>query len=170
MKLSRVAVLVSTAVLSVAVTGFMVLNYGVAVAAEAKKPETPYKFEQIGETAQTIVQVDKATMFSQIDEDGDTQVGAVVQMSVKTSPTGPKTLIDAVVAVCGYNGLLVLKGRTYDAQGQLEGETENPLPFPDVGPDTPAGVLYRFLCTNAPKPSKIDPRYKAPERYNKFWT
>jgi hypothetical protein len=170
MKLSRVAVLVSTAVLSVAITGLMVLNYGSADAAEAKKPETPYKFESIGETPQALIQVDKGTMFTQIDDDGDAQVGAVVQLTLKSSPSGPKTLIDAVVAVCGYNGLIVVKGRTYDAQGKLEGETENPLPFPDVNPEAPAGVLYRFLCANAPKATKPDPRYKAPQSYTKFWT
>jgi hypothetical protein len=170
MKLSRVAVLASTAVLSMAITGLMVLNYGAADAAEAKKPETPFKFELIGETPQTVIQVDKGTMFSQLDGDGDLQVGAVVQMSAKTSPIGPKTVVDAVIAVCGYNGLVVLRGRSYDVQGRLESETEDVLPFVNVGPDTPAGVLYRFLCTNAPKPTKPDPRYKAPERYTKFWT
>jgi hypothetical protein len=170
MKLSRVAVIASTAVLSMAITGLMVLNYGLADAATATKPETPYKFETISETPQAVIQVDKSTMFTRLDEDGDTQVGAMVQMLMKTSPTGPKTLVDAVIAVCGYNGLIVVKGRTYDAQGKLEGETENPLPFPDVSPEAPAGVLYRFLCANAPRPSKLDPRYKAPERYTKFWT
>jgi hypothetical protein len=159
----------SIAVLSVALVGFSVLNYQPAEAASSKKPETPFKFETLAETGNAKISIDKSTMFSHLDDDEDLQVGAVIQIEVNT-PQGAKTLVDAVVAVCGYDGLLIVKGRTYNDQGVQESESEKPLPMKADSPTTPAGIIYRHLCTNGPKPEKPDPRYKAPQSYTKFWT
>jgi hypothetical protein len=169
MKLSRVAVLVSTAVLSVVLVGFSVLNYQSAEAAGSKKPVTPYKFESLAEIGNAKISIDRSTVFARLDDDEDLQVGAVIQIEVNM-PDGAKTLIDAVVAVCGYDGLLIIKGRTYNDQGVQESESEKPLPMKADSPTTPAGIIYRHLCTSAPKPTKPDPRYKAPQSYTKFWT
>jgi hypothetical protein len=147
----------------------MVLNSKSAEAAGPKKPETPFKFEALAETSTAKISIDKSTIFSRVDEDDDIQVGAVVQIEAST-PQGAKTLIDAVVAVCGYDGLLILKGRSYNDQGVLEGESEKPLTMEAKSPTTPAGIIYRHLCANAPKPTKPDPRYKAPQSYTKYWT
>jgi len=169
MKLSRVVTFVGLTIVTLAFWA-TVLNSNDAIASEAKLPQTPYKFEKIGETPATSVEIDKSTMFAKIDEDGDLLVGGVVQIQVKQTKEGPKTLIDAVVAICGYDGLVIVKGRTYNAQGTMEGETEKPLPTDASSPVSPAGMIYRFMCANAPTPVKPDPRYKAPERYTKYWT
>lgn len=169
MKFSRAVTFVGVAIVTL-VFWATVLNSGPAIAAEPRPPVTPFKFEKISENDFVKIEVDKATMFSQIDKDDDLLVGGVFQLVVPQSASGPKTLIQAVVAVCGYNGILVVKARSYNAEGAQDGESSEPKSFDASGTTSAAGVIYRYLCSNAPQPTKSDPRYKAPGGYTEFWT
>lgn len=168
MKLSRVPVFVSTAILLIVCTVSILLGVVDAEAASIEPP-SPFKFEVIVQDAEIRIAVDKSSMFALLDKDDDLQVGGVFQILTNTAE-GPKTFVNAVVAVCGYKGIIVIKGRMYNSAGILESVQTGPRSFTNISMTSTAGIIYGFLCGNPPQPTKSDPRYKAPERYNKFWT
>ncbi len=172
MSISRPALLALAAVISLLLILILILP-SQSAQAQAQRgavlPETPFNFTRIFESRDIILETDTATYSSMIDEDGDMLVAGIFRLIRKNAPADEKAVfVSLTVAACGFNVVAVLHSKDYTATGQLAGETTNQPPL-QIRPDTPAAATYISLCSVRPDPTPINPGYKAPERYTKFW-
>ncbi len=118
-------------------------------------PSGPFKFTPLFKNDVYALDIDQSTVFSTVDEEGDTLVGAAVRL-VPTRPTeanGTKisTYINAVIAICGHDGIIMVQSNLFDENGKLL-LTENVMsPLPITSPNSPTAVIYKHLCRDAPR-------------------
>jgi hypothetical protein len=128
-----------------------------ALAGSATPPTTKYTFTPLGSWKTHAIDVDKKTVTSMVDKDGDTQAGAVFRITM-TEPTFAgegkqvQTFINAVIAVCGYDGVIMVNSKAYDPTGKLLSELNDIQSYPDSKtPSAPVSEIYKFLCKDVTK-------------------
>lgn len=134
-------------------------------------PPTPFKFQRIFDSADVSVEVDRSTISALIDGDKDVIVGAVIRVVRKMATSGETaSFISATLAVCGHNGIILSRSRDFGIDGRHVGDVVKPVPMPNLSVGQPGEAIYRLLCGSGIKPTPIDPSYKAPSGYTKFWS
>lgn len=147
------------------VLGWAVAAVTMAIPSDVDATSPPIQFTPIYKNNLGEVSLDLSSVNSMIDKDGDLLVGAITELR-----TANRRYVGAVVAVCGYNGLVILRSRTYALSGELLEDTEKPIPLALKDDDSTATATYKFLCASKTKPTPPNPGYKSPERYNSLWT
>jgi hypothetical protein len=120
------------------------------------KPETAHKFTPLHSSEISSIEVDRTSMTRITKRDGDTLSGAVFRITlVKPIDIGSKeayTFVQAVIGVCGYDGIVMMRSTAYDKKGVEVGTTDRARAFPDPKQaDAAATVAYKLLCTGVPK-------------------
>ena len=174
MKSSRiflVAALFAVIALGAAVGAALLLTASNVQAETIKLPNTPFKFETIYESQGLKVSIDRSTRTALHDRDNDVMSAAVFQIIRKQAKPGERMVfISVFTSLCGFPGVLPVAGKSYGFDGaEIPYQTTSEV-MDAQDPSTPAGAAYKSLCANPPKPTPIDPRYKAPDRYTKFWS
>jgi len=143
----------------------------VSVPTQLVLPETPYTFQQIFEGGDSILEADLSTFTAQLDQDGDTRVAGIFRFVRKGTPSGSTaSTITLAIAMCGYNGVVVVRSREYGYDGKFLRDDLTPQILPNIQPGTGGAATYHALCSSGIRPTPPDPGYTAPERYRKFWT
>lgn len=173
MSFSRLALLVVTVISAALMTTVFMLPSRDANAQDRqpfKLAETPFTFKKIYDGPAATLETDTTTFSGMLDEDEDLIVAGVFRLTRKNALPGEKAVfVNVTLAICGHNGVIVLHSRDFGTDGKLMGETQNPQPIM-ARPGTPAEATYKALCEAGVKPTPVDPGYKAPGRYTKFWT
>jgi len=131
-------------------------------------PKTKFNFTTLGKWNTHSIEVDKTTVASMVDKDGDTLVGAVFQITLVeplNSGNGKtvSTFVNSVVGVCGYDGVLLLDSKTFDPEGKFVGEDVAMKPYTDMKQaSTPVTEMYKFLC------DKVQQKRYKQERGNNY--
>jgi len=135
-----------------------------ALAGSPTPPKTEYAFTPVGSWKTHKIDVDKKTVTSMVDKDGDTQVGGVFRITMAEATQAGEgkqiqTFINAVIAVCGYDGVLMVNSKAYDPTGTLLSELKDVQSYPDSKvPSTPVSEIYKFLCKDVTKQPQRNPR------------
>jgi hypothetical protein len=147
--------------LLVAVTVVAALSWLVPVLAKGPvEPKTTYTFSPLGTWETHKIDVDRKTITSRVDKDGDTQVGAVFRVTMNEAvdvAPGKKvqTFVNAVIGICGFDSVLMIQSTAYDEAGQIISVLTEPQPYKDHKQDsTPPTEMYKFLC----KGVKVTPK------------
>jgi hypothetical protein len=121
------------------------------------------KFTQIGKWSTHSIEVDLSTKHQLVDKDGDTLSGAVFRINfvvprlIKDAKFA-SSFVDAVIATCGQDGVLLVDSIAYDSNGVQISHTTDFIPIQDKKvPSNPATEAYAYLCKdvkrNTPKKS-----------------
>lgn len=142
-----------------------------AQSSDIRLPPSPYTFALLYENEQTKLEADFSTFSSLIDDDGDVLSGGIFRVTRKNAAPDEKTVfISLNVAVCGAEGIVIVRTREYNRDGEFVSDDLAPAPLANLSADSPGGATYISLCMTEVKPTPYNPSYKAPERYTKFWT
>lgn len=140
-------------------------------------PQLAFKFEQLGKWDTHSIDVDKGTVKAVVDKDGDTHVGGVFRIVMKEptkmdSGRSISTFVNSVIAICGYDSLILVATFGYDEQGKLVQQMMGPALIEDYKQSsTPPTEIYKYLCKDVkPKPAEpaTPPRNTQPRGNN--WT
>lgn len=150
------------------------ISSSAAVPPSAAPPSTQkveqLKFTKIFEDSARIIEIENDSFSSILDEEEDLLVGAILKMTIKNPSDDASSYVNAVVAVCGHQGLIIVRSKLFDKDGKFLKEVTEPLILSNLKEDSVSGMMYTFMCTTAPKPTPVAPGYKAPTRYNQFWS
>lgn len=114
-------------------------------------------FSKVGTWKTHKIEVDKNTVTLVRDKDGDPLAGAVFRITMtKAVPTGDgkevHSFVNSIIAVCGYDGLLMVNSKAYDAAGKLLSELNDMQQYRDAKQEsTPTTEIYKFLCKDVTK-------------------
>lgn len=140
-----------------------------AESAESSK-ESP-KFTKLFEDDSKLIEIELKSLSAVLDNKGEVLAGGIIKLTLKKPEDETAIFVNAVIAVCGYNGIMVIRSVQFDKNGKFLRNITTPVPLQNIKPNSSSGIVYAFLCSKAPAPTPIEPpSYKAPERYNKSWT
>lgn len=136
-------------------------------------------FDKIAEDENAILEVEKNSLSSMIDKDGSVLAAGITRIIIKAPTTREVYFVNAVIAVCGYNGLVILRSKIFDKDGSLVDEVKDAQALMGIDPSSIAGISYLHLCTEALKNAKpeIEKAPSAPPvqrnntdgRYKNIW-
>ena len=145
MRLTRLLLLASLIVL---IGAFL----GASTLVEANAPPQKFNFTPLFQSNLYRLEIDNSSIYSQVDKDGDTLVGAVTRYIPAVPVDGAKpgqkigSFVNVVVAVCGHRGMLVIQSSMFDPAGTLIETVSDVRAIPIESPSSPAGLMYEFLC------------------------
>ena len=106
-------------------------------------------FDKIAEDPNMILEFERNSLRSIIDGTGGLLAGGITRIVMKNPVTKDVFFVNAVVAVCGYNSLMILRSKTFDKNGVMTDELKETQVLTSVTPDSVAGFSYTFLCGKA---------------------
>lgn len=143
--------------LFLAVGALLVWSVHTLVEANTIAPETQFKFEPLVAFDTYKLDIAPETKHTAVDVDGDTLVGAVIRLTPTEPMTGEKpdqligTFINAVIAVCGRDDIILVQSNMFDPTGKEIAVVQIMKPMPVGTPFTPTDVIYKHLCAGVTK-------------------
>jgi hypothetical protein len=153
---------------SSALIGALVLVSAFSLAADKPTaptvPAAPPTFETVARSDNFIVQVDKSTVALEKDDKGEPLGFATFKIiakdGIEVDGKMAQVFVNSVVAVCGYNKIVVIEGSSFTKDGELIKTSDEPMMMDITGRQTPAYVAYRLLCGEP-----VTQKSKAPSGY-----
>lgn len=142
-----------------------------------KMPVTPFSFTQLTNSPAFGFDVDEQSLTALKTEDS-TMVGGIFRVRASTpspTPLGADawTYVNALVARCGKNELLLIASRAYGANGNalLTRTDISVYNSRNAEPGTTISTAYAFLCTKARiEPTPAGKGNRLPSSYTSFWS
>lgn len=144
MSLVRILLIVLLAVVSVDLASSPVTGN--------QPPHVERKFSPFAQNDNFKIEIDLDTQHTIIDGDGDTLAGAVVKVTPKIplSVAGTQkkigSIIYSLVAVCGFNGVVVIRSQVFDPKGKEVADTVGADMIRLGAIDAPTAMIYHQLC------------------------
>ena len=170
MSVSRAVIFISAAIMSIAMAVVLSLSStSVSAQSGTRYAATPFTFKKLFEDRRVILEHDPKTKTAVVDKDGDTLIAGIFRVTDKNPvPNEGSVFVMMVVAVCGYNGVIIAHSKNFDSTGKFLDNTTQFEPMQSK-PGTAVEASYNALCGSGVKPTPIAPSNKAPERYTRFW-
>lgn len=133
---------------------------GVLLAAATLSTEAADSFTLLKQAPTHKIEIDMSTFKEQLDSKDEPLVSAVFRTTYNTpimlSGVPASVFIDAVIGICGYDGLVIVKSTAIGTNGKTIGTNEEPRSRSiDKIPGTFTYEAYRRLCNGRGKANEF---------------
>lgn len=116
-----------------------------AVSVTSKEVEKElFSFSALHETVTHTVEIDRTTLSDTLDKDGDRLVGAMIRITSKASST---SYVNAMVAACDFDRVILLRSRVFDKDGNPVMTIRESMLLNAEQKASINGLIYTELCS-----------------------